>query len=193
MMGSLRLLVTLGAAALVAPATALAQTNASAPAPRLHHASATLGPAWGFHGYGLGVDARVGYSYGRGARLYVGLAMDYHFGVPSLASATGGNLTVTERSMTHALEAGADMRLGSVLLRPYATVGGLWRAAACEATCAEYRATTADIVVGIGGSAFYVADWIMFGANARVLLTDFGGASVSAIPSVSILVGATTE
>lgn len=107
-------------------------------------------------GYGLGVGARVGYTFR--TPIYVGGNFMYH---------QNGGVPGSERAFYPSAEVGYDVGIGPVLVRPYLGAGLLLRDAA---------STTGLIYPGVT-AAYLIKDTPAFvGADGRVLLPTGDGA-----------------
>lgn len=125
-------------------------------------------------GYGtgdmkVGLGARAGYTFD--TPIYVGGTFLYHFGTGSVANA--GGLSTSERTFYYpAVEAGYDLAVGPVLVRPYGGLGVLFAKTTLTAGGAEASATDKQLMVypGVTGQYLIPHSAVFVGADARVLL-----------------------
>lgn len=126
-------------------------------------------------GYGtadlkFGVGARAGYTFD--SRVYVGGTFLYHFGNSNVET-TGLGVTDTNRTFYYpAGEAGYDIGVGPVLVRPYGGVGVIFAHTSVTTNGIEASATDKQLMIFPGITAQYIfpRSPVFVGADTRVLI-----------------------
>jgi len=136
---------------------------------------------YGFNDLGFGIGGRVGYTFDK--PVYLGATFMYHAGKDGVVEAPG----VTSSSSTFmypGVEAGYDIGIGPVLLRPYAGAGLLIGRISQTVTGNEDTRTESAFMVYPGLNAHYIIGRtpIFVGGDTRLLL-PFENQS----PSLSLL------
>lgn len=126
-------------------------------------------------GYGtadlkFGVGARAGYTFE--TPVYVGGTFLYHFGNSSNAANPNGVIDTDRRFYYPAVEAGYDIGIGPVLVRPYGGVGVLFVRTELTSNGVSSSATDKQLMIYPGATAQYIfpRSPIYVGADMRVLL-----------------------
>jgi hypothetical protein len=126
-------------------------------------------------GYGtadlkFGVGARAGYTFE--TPVYVGGTFLYHFGNSTNAANPNGVTDTDRRFYYPAVEAGYDIGIGPLLVRPYGGVGVLFVRTELTSNGNSNSATDKQLMIYPGATAQYIfpRSPIYVGADMRVLL-----------------------
>ncbi|MBI2395482.1 MAG: hypothetical protein HYV09_38295 [Deltaproteobacteria bacterium] len=121
--------------------------------------------------YGTGFGLRAGYTMP--GRVYLGGIANYHIG--NTAEALGSN--ITNRSWYFGPEAGYDLGLGKVILRPVIGVGLAFRTKRVEAPGVATSDVDTRPYVAPGASLMYPIGNFFVGADSRAVLATGEGNS----------------
>lgn len=122
-------------------------------------------------GYGFGLGAKAGYTLTN--RIYLGGMFDYHFGT----SESFANNTIRNQTWYFGPEAGYDIGVGPVLLRPVVGLGLMFHNGSLSGTevasipGAEQSTTATRVYVAPGVGAVYPIGNFFVGGDARYMIT----------------------
>jgi hypothetical protein len=126
---------------------------------------------YGTNDMGLGLGARAGYTFE--TPIYVGGSFLYHFGTDNVGSAAAFGVTENRRTFYYpAVEAGYDIGIGPVLVRPYGGLGILFAHDSVTTNGQSASGTENALMLYPGVTAQYLFPRSPFfvGGDTRVLL-----------------------